>query len=194
MSEKELIIKLRTQTGAGIMDIKEALQEAGGDEEKAIEFLRKKGQKIAAKRAERQAGEGWIGSYVHANGKLAAFVALKCETDFVARNADFQNLAHDLAMQVVASNPIYLKPSDIPADVLEKEKAFHREEVAKTGKTGDMAEKIIEGKLGKFYSDVCLLQQPFFKEDKKTIAQLLEEATAKIGEKIEIGEFKRVQI
>ncbi|MDP1709708.1 MAG: elongation factor Ts [Candidatus Komeilibacteria bacterium] len=194
MSEKDLLIKLRQQTGAGIMDIKEALQEAGDDEEKAIEFLRKKGQKIAAKRAERKAGEGWIGSYIHANGKLAALVSLKCETDFVARNADFQALAHDLAMQVVAANPIYLKPADIPADVLEKEKAFQREEVEKSGKTGDMADKIIEGKLGKFYTDVCFLHQPFFKDDKKTVAQLIEEATAKIGEKIEIEEFKRVQI
>lgn len=194
MNEKELIIKLRTQTGAGIMDIKEAVAESGGDEQKAIEFLRKKGQKIAAKRAEREAGEGWVGSYVHSNGKIAAFVSLKCETDFVARNAEFQALAHDLAMHVVASNPIYLKSQDVPAEIIEKEKEIYKAEVEKSGKTGDMVEKIIAGKLNKFYSDVCFLNQPYFKDDSKTVQSLLDEATGKIGEKIEIGEFKRVQI
>lgn len=161
MSEKEIIIKLRAQTGAGIMDIKEALEEAGGDESKVIEILRKKGQKIAAKRAERATGEGWIGSYVHANGKLAALVSLRCETDFVARNPEFQTLAHDLAMQVVAANPLYLRPEDVPATETD---------------------------------EVCLLHQPFFKDDKKTVQTVLDEATAKIGEKIEVGEFVRVQI
>ena len=176
------------------MDIKEALQESGVDEAKAIEFLRKKGQKIAAKRAERQAGEGWIGSYVHSNGKVAGFVSLKCETDFVARNAEFQALAHDLAMHAVASNPIYLKPEDVPAEIIEKEKEIYKAEAAQAGKTGDMVDKIIEGKLSKFYSDVCFLKQPYFKDDAKTVQTLLDEATGKIGEKIEIGEFKRVQI
>jgi len=194
MSEKELIIKLRTQTGAGIMDIKEAVAESGGDEAKAIEWLRKKGQKIAAKRAEREASEGWVGSYVHSNGKIAAFVSLKCETDFVALNAEFQALAHDLAMHVVASNPIYLKPADVPSEIIEKEKEIYKAEVEKSGKTGDMVEKIITGKLNKFYSDVCFLQQPYFKDDAKTVQSLLDEATGKIGEKIEIGEFRRVQI
>lgn len=194
MSEKELIIKLRTQTGAGMMDIKEAIAEAGGDENKAIDILRKKGQKIAAKRAERTTGEGFVGTYVHSNGKVAGMVKLQCETDFVARNSDFKELAHDLAMQVVASSPLYLKSSEIPSDVLEREKAVYRVEVEKTGKTGDMADKIIEGKLNKFYTDVCLLNQAFFKDDKKTIQTLLDEATAKIGEKIEIGGFNRVQI
>src|SRR3989338_7897376 len=146
MSGKDIIIKLRQQTGAGIMDIKEALLEAKGDEAKAIEFLRKKGQKIAAKRAERTAGEGWVGSYVHGNGKVAAFVSLKCETDFVARNAEFQALAHDLAMHAVASNPIYLKPEDVPAEIIEKEKEIYKAEIAKSGKSGPMVERIIEGK------------------------------------------------
>ena len=194
MSDKDLIIKLRTQTGAGMMDIKEALAEAGGDENKAIDILRKKGQKIAAKRAERTTGEGVIGNYVHGSGKVAAMVKLQCETDFVARNSDFKELAHDLAMQVVASSPLYLKASEIPADVIEREKAVYRVEAEKTGKTGDMADKIIEGKLNKFYTDVCLLNQAFFKDDKKTIQTLLDEATAKIGEKIEIGGFQRLQI
>lgn len=149
MSEKELIIKLRAQTGAGIMDIKQALSESNGDEAKAIDWLRKKGQTIAAKRAGREAGEGFIGSYVHTTGKLAALVTLRCETDFVARNSDFKELAHNLAMQVAAADP---------------------------------ADKD------------SLLLQPYFKDESKTVRALLDEAAAKIGEKIEIGEFVRVQI
>ena len=121
---KEIIIKLRKQTGAGINDIKEALEEAGGEEEKALEILRKKGQKIVSKRAGREAGEGWIGSYVHANGKGAGIVKLACETDFVARNEDFKELAHDIAMQVVATSPDYLKPEDVPEEILNKEKSY----------------------------------------------------------------------
>ena len=177
-----------------MMDIKEALVEARGDEQAAIDILRKTGQKIAAKRAERTTGEGFIGSYVHSNGKVAGLVKLQCETDFVARNSDFKALAHDLAMQVVASSPLYLKSSEISSAVIDREKSVYRVEVEKTGKTGEMADKIIEGKLSKFYSDVCLLNQAFFKDDKKTIQTLLDEATAKIGEKIEIGGFSRVQI
>src|SRR3989344_1199971 len=165
---KDLIQKIRNQTGAGIMDIKEALEAAGGDEAAALKELANKGKTMVEKRAGRVAGEGWIGSYVHANGKVAAMVKLQCETDFVARNSDFKELAHDLAMQIVASSPLYLKSSEIPADVLEREKGVYRVEVEKSGKTGDMADKIIEGKLNKFYTDVCLLNQAFFKDDKKT--------------------------
>ncbi len=194
MSEKELIIKLRTQTGAGIMDIKEALEEAGGAPQAAIDILRKKGQKIAAKRAERATGEGFIGSYVHANGKVAGLVKLQCETDFVARNSDFKELAHDLAMQVAALSPLYLRPADVPAAVIARERDVYSAEAAKSGKNGDLAEKIIAGKLDKFYGEVCFLNQAFFKDDKKTIQTLLDEATAKIGEKIEIGGFERYEI
>lgn len=194
MSEKEIIIKLRAQTGAGMMDIKQALTESGGDEQKAIEWLRKKGQKIAAKRADRAAGEGCIGSYVHSNAKVSAQVKLQCETDFVARNSDFKDLAHNLAMQVVASSPVYLKPEDVPAEIIEKEKEIYSVELAKQGKTGEMAEKIMQGKLAKYYGEVCLLNQIYFKDETKTIQQLLDEATAKIGEKIEIGGFSRMQI
>jgi elongation factor Ts len=194
MNEKETIIKLRNQTGAGIMDIKEALEKADGDEQKACDFLRLKGQKIAAKRADREAREGWIGSYVHANGKIASLVKLACETDFVARNQDFKDLAHDLAMQVTASNPLYLSSSDIPSEVLDKEKGILMEEIEKQGKPKEMAEKILQGKLEKYYSDVCLLNQRFVKDDSKTVVNLIEEATTKIGEKIEIVEFKRMEI
>jgi elongation factor Ts len=191
---KDIIIKLRKQTGAGIIDIKEALEESGGDEEKALDVLRKKGKKIASKRAGREAGEGWIGSYVHANGKAAAMVKLQCETDFVARNVEFQELAHDIAMQVVAANPEYLKPEDVPTEVIEKEKEIYTEEVKKQGKPDDMIEKITQGKLEKYYQEVCLLKQAYIKDDLKNIEQLLEEATAKIGEKIEVTEFERLEI
>ena len=191
---KETIIKLRKQTGAGMNDIKEALEESKGDEEKALEILRKKGQKIVSKRATREAGEGWIGSYIHANGKAGALVKLACETDFVARNEDFQELAHDIAMQVVASSPEYLKPEDVPQEILEKEKEIYAEEVKKEGKPENIVDKIIQGKIEKFYTESCLLRQAFIKDDSKTIEQLVDEATAKIGEKVEIKEFAKLDI
>jgi len=193
MSDKATIIQIRNKTGAGIMDIKEALEAAGGDEDKALELLRKKGQKIAAKRAERDAGEGWVGSYVHATGKVAALVRLQCETDFVARNPQFQELAHDIAMHVVATNPVYLNPSDVPAEIIEKEREIYREE-AGTDKPAEILEKIVEGKVAKYFAETCLIEQPFIKDDSRTIRQLIEEATAAIGEKIEIGGFSREQI
>jgi len=193
MSDKATIIQIRNKTGAGIMDIKEALEAAGGDEDKALELLRKKGQKIAAKRAERDAGEGWVGSYVHATGKVAALVRLQCETDFVARNPQFQELAHDIAMHVVAANPVYLNPSDVPAEIIEKEREIYREE-AGTDKPAEILEKIVEGKVAKYFAETCLIEQPFIKDDSRTIRQLIEEATAAIGEKIEIGGFSREQI
>ncbi|OJI06251.1 hypothetical protein BK004_04640 [bacterium CG10_46_32] len=162
---KELILKIRNQTGAGIMDIKEALDAAGGDEQAALKELQKKGKAIAAKRAGREAGEGWIGSYVHANGKVASLVKLACETDFVARNPEFQELAHDIAMQVVATGPEYVSEADVPVD-----------------------------QKGDSNPDAILLNQPFIKDSSKTIADLVEAATAKIGEKIEITGFSRLDI
>ena len=160
---KDLILKIRARTGAGIMDIKEALEASGGNEEAALAELAKKGATIAAKRAERTAIEGWIGSYVHANGKIAAMVKLACETDFVARNSDFQELAHDLAMHVAASDPWYVRPDEVPEG----------EEVGK---------------------EHILLSQEFIKDNSKTIQGLVEAATAKIGEKIEITGFSRMEI
>lgn len=192
MTDKELLIQIRQETGAGIVDIKEALEEAAGDKAKAIEILRKKGQKIAAKRAERSVGEGWVGSYVHHNGKVAALVKLQCETDFVARNGEFQQLAHDLALQVAASNPTYLRREDVPADVVTKEKEIYSEEIK--GKPEAVAEKIIAGKLEKFYGEVCLLDQPFLKDDKLAVVQVIEQASAKTGEKIAVTGFYRMQI
>jgi len=194
MSDKDTIIKIRNTTGAGIMDIKEALEESGGDEEKALELLRKKGQKIAAKRAQRETSEGWIGSYLHSTGKVASLVRLQCETDFVARNEQFRQLAHDIAMHIAAANPIYLKQEDVPADVIEKEREIYREEAGSGNKPAEIIEKIVAGKLEKFYEETCLLSQPYIKDDSRTILQLIEEATAAIGEKIEIGGFSREQI
>lgn len=189
-----LITKLRQQTGAGIADCKEVLAESNGDLNKAIEALRKKGAKIANKRAEKEAKEGIVYAYIHSNNKIGALIELNCETDFVAKNADFRNLAHDLAMQVVAQNPLYLAPEDVPAEVLEKEKAIYREQLKAEGKPENMMDKIIEGKVNKWYGDVCLLKQQFIKNEDITIEDYMNEKIASIGEKIKIGSFCRKQI
>jgi elongation factor Ts len=189
----DLIKKLREQTGAGVMDIKKALVEAKNNEEKAIEILRKQGQKIAAKKnAERVAKEGLIEAYVHNNGKVASLVMLSCETDFVARNSEFKELAHDLAMQVAAMNPQYLSADKIPAAALEKEREIIRESMADEKKPKEVVEKIIDGKLQKFFAEFCLLEQPFIKDDKKTVKELIDEKIAKLGEKIEVKKIARL--
>jgi len=190
----EVIKKLRESTGAGMNDIKAALDEAGGDETKAVEILRKNGQKIAAKKADRVTREGLIESYIHSSGKLGVLVSVACETDFVARNEDFKSFIHELALQVAASAPQYLTPEQVPAEVIEKEKEIYREQLAKEGKTDEMAEKIMEGKLQKFYSEVCLLRQPYIKDDKVTIEHLLQGLIGKIGENIQIKEFIRISL
>src|SRR3989338_6503856 len=169
MSNTEIIKKIREQTGAGIVDIKKALDEADGDEQKTIEILRKQGEKIVAKKQAREAGEGLIEAYVHAGGKVGVLLNLACETDFVARNDEFKELAHDIAMQIAATDPQYLARKNIPETVMEKEKDIYREELKSAGKTADMLDKIVEGKLKKFYSQVCLLHQPFIKDEDKTI-------------------------
>lgn len=189
----DVIKQLREQTSAGIVDVKSALDETGGDVAKAVELLRKKGIGAAEKKAHRTAGEGVIGQYVHTDGKTAALVALACETDFVARTKDFQDLAHDLALHVVAARPDYLKPDDVPVELVEQERSIARATVE--GKKPDIViEKIVEGKLTKFYTDHCLLQQLFVKDDSMTIAALLEQAIAKLGEKIEIRRFIRFEL
>lgn len=194
MVDTSLIIKLRQMTGAGMGDCKEALEECGGDLDKAVELLRKKGAKTAAKRADKEAKEGVIGIYLHSNKKMAAMVELSCETDFVARNEAFQELANDLAMQIVGSQPLYVKPEDIPEDILNKEREIIKEEVGDANKPAEVIEKIIEGKLGKYYQDVCLIKQEYVKDDSLKIEDLLNEKIAALGEKIEIGEFKLLQI
>ena len=183
----KLIQKLRNQTGAGMMDVKQALEEAKGDENKALEVLRKKGQKIAAKKqAERDVKDGLVEAYVHNGGKVGSMVVLACETDFVAKNKDFKELAHEVAMQVAAMKPEYISAEDVPEDVKAKEMEIYKEQLKAAGKPANVMEKILEGKMNKFYEGACLLNQIYIKDDKKTIGDLVDAATAKMGEKIEV--------
>lgn len=187
----DLIKELRAKTGAGIMDAKKILQETNGDIEKAVAEMRKRGQKIAAKKSDRATGEGLVECYAHSTGKLASVVELACETDFVARNDEFKALAHDLAMHVAGASPAYLAKEDVPEDVLKKERDLVMEQLKAEGKPEDMLEKIAEGKLQKFYEEVCLLEQPFIKDDKKKVGDVLNEAVAKLGENLVIRRFER---
>jgi elongation factor Ts len=190
----ELIKKMRDQTGAGVNDIKEALEEAKGNEAEALTVLRKKGQKIAAKRAERATKEGLVKAYVHSNGKLGVLVAVACETDFVALNEEFKTFVHELSLQVAATNPIYLKPEEVPAEDVAKEKEIYREQLKNEGKPETMWDKIIEGKLQKYYAEICLLKQVYIKDDKITIEKMLESLIAKTGENIQIKKFIRISL
>lgn len=182
---------LREATGVGILQAKKALEEVGGDVQKAIDELRKQGQKVASKKQDRNAGEGWIGMYVHHNGKVAALVELRCETDFVARNSDYQQLANQLAMHVAAANPLYLNEAQVPAEVIAKEEEIAREQLKGEGKPAEMIEKIVPGKLKKYYTDNCFLLQQFVLDDKKTVQELITDAVMKLGEKIEVTRFVR---
>ncbi|MDP3986088.1 MAG: translation elongation factor Ts [Candidatus Veblenbacteria bacterium] len=185
------IQKLREHTGAGMMDAKMALQDAGGDLDKAVVFLRQRGTKVAAAKGERATGEGLVEAYVHLGGKLGVLVEVACETDFVARTDKFKELAHDLAMQVAAANPLYLTPADVPAEVIEREKGVYREQLKSEHKEGSMVEKILEGKLAKFFAETCLMQQQFFKNDKQTVTEVVTAAVAALGENIKVKRFVR---
>jgi len=189
-----LIAKLRNRTGAGVLDAKKALDEAEGDIEKAIQILKDKGAIKAAKKSDREAHEGIIASYVHHNGKLAALLELSCETDFVARTDEFKALADDLALQVAAMNPEFVSPETIPAEEVEKMKAELMKEMAEDNKPDDIKEKIVTGKLEKWYSEVCLTKQEFIKDDTKTIEQLLQEKISTIGENIVPTRFRRLHL
>src|SRR3989338_658471 len=180
------ITKLRADTGAGMMDAKKALQEAKGDFDKAVKILREQGLKIAQGKSGRATSQGLIEAYIHAGGRVGALVQVVCETDFVARTDKFKELAHDIAMQVAAANPQYVSPTDVPAKVLEQEKDIYRKQLADDGKKGDMVEKILDGKLEKFFSEVCLLKQPYIKDDKKKIEDLVNEAVTTLGENIKV--------
>lgn len=188
------IQKLREDTGAGIMDAKRALEEANGDMGKALDVLKKQGQKLAAKKQDRATNQGVVGSYVHANGKVAALVAVACETDFVANTDDFKELAHDLAMHVAAMDPQYIRPDDVPAEVVAQEQSSYAAELKDSGKPEKLWDGIVKGKLNKFYGQMCLVKQPFIKEDKKTIEQLMQEYVLKLGENIQIKNFKRIEL
>lgn len=195
ITDPKLVSQLREQTGAGIVECKNALDEAEGNLEKATEILRKKGEiKAAKKSAERTTKEGLVHAYIHANGKVGAMVEVSCETDFVARNEEFQALAHDLAMQVAATNPLYAKPEDAPEEVVAKEKEIYLEEIRGQEKPPAVVEKILAGKLEKYFEDACLLKQPFIKDEDITVEELINQKIAKIGEKIEIKKFIRYQI
>lgn len=188
------IKKLREQTGAGIMQIKNALKQAKGDQEKVIQILRQQGQKLAREKQTREVKAGLVEAYVHSDGRVAALVALGCETDFVARNQEFKELAHNLAMQVVATDPKYLNPEEIPESILAKESEIYRQQVINEGKPKKIVESIISGKLKKYFAEVCLLKQPFIKDDKITIEQLLAEKINKLKEKVIILKFFRLQL
>jgi elongation factor Ts len=185
---------LRDRTGAGMMDCKKALQETGGDMEAAVDFLRAKGAAKAAKRAEKAANEGTIGSYLHFGAKVGVMVELNCETDFVAKTDDFTGLAKDLAMHIAASAPLAVSPEDIPSETVERERGVFLEQVKNEGKPEHIAEKIVEGKLRKFFEENTLLKQAFVKDPDKTVEQLITEISAKTGEKIEVARFVRFQV
>ena len=192
--DKKLLIELRQKTGCGVGDCIGALEEAGGDIEKAIDVLRKTGLKKAEKRAGNVTKEGVITSYSHAGGKVGVLVELNCETDFVARNESFQTLAADIAMHIAASAPEYLSPEDVPTEILGREKDVLREQLKAEGKPEAMFEKILEGKLKKFYEEQCLLQQPFFKDDQMTIQELITQAIGKLGENVKVRRFARFSL
>ena len=186
--------ELRDKTGAGMMDCKSALEEAGGDLEKAVDILRKKGLAQAAKRAGRIAKDGVIGHYVHLGGKVAVLVEVNCETDFVARTPEFQTLAKEIAMHIAAASPTYVKREDIPAEVLDKEREIYRAQFAGSGKPANVIDKIVEGKLESFYAQVCLLDQPSVRDPNVTIKQMVTAATAKTGENVTITRFVRFKL
>ena len=188
------IAELRAKTGIGMMECKKALVEVGGDESKAMEIIKKSGTLKAMKRADRETNAGIVESYVHSDGRIGVIVEVLAETDFVAKNDEFKAFAHDVALHVAAMNPRFVSKEDVPAEEVEKERADFVDEVAKSGKPKDIADKIVEGKLSKYLDEICLLNQPFVKDPSMTINDLLTEKISKIGEKITISRFCRFEI
>jgi elongation factor Ts len=189
-----MVKELRDKTGAGMMDCKNALSETGGDIEKAIDYLRQKGLSDAAKRMGRIASEGVIGSYIHPGGKIGVLVEVNCESDFVARTEEFQTLVKDLSMHVAASNPLYLRREDVPEDVLTREKNIYEAQAREEGKPERIIERIVAGKVEKFFQDICLLEQPFVKDPDLSVNQLVSGVVAKLGENIMVRRFQRYQL
>lgn len=187
----DLVKQLRNKTGAGIMDCKEALAGAAGNIEEAVKILRKKGLASAARKSERVTGDGIIGSYIHARGKIGVLIEVNCETDFVARTDDFQQLVKDVAMQVAASSPRFVSREEVTEEVLEQEKEIYRSQATATGKPEKVIEKIVDGKMEKFYAEACLLEQPFIKNMDITIQDYISNLVAKLGENIKIRRFAR---
>jgi elongation factor Ts len=190
----QLVKDLREKTGLGMMDCKKALTETNGNIDDAVDYLRKKGALKAAKREGRATSEGRIGSYVHMNGKIGVLLELNCESDFVAKTDEFNQLAKDLCMQVAASSPRWVAREDVPDNVIAKEKEIYMAQAKEAGKPDKMLEKIAEGKLNKFYSEVCLMEQGFVKEPDKSVTELIKEKIAKLGENITVGRFIRFQL
>lgn len=185
------VSELRKVTGAGLMDCKKALAETGGDQEKAVDFLRKKGLAAASKKAGRIASEGIVGSYIHAGGKIGVLVEVNCETDFVAKNEAFQVFVKDIAMHIAAASPLYVRREEVPAELLEREKDIYRVKAKESGKPDAIVEKIVDGQINKFYGDICLLEQAFVKDPDKTIEAYLNETIASIGENMSIRRFTK---
>jgi elongation factor Ts len=186
--------ELREKTGAPMMDCKQALTEAKGDVEQAIVALRKKGVAVAAKKASRATSEGSVGSYIHAGGKIGVLVEVNCESDFVARTDDFKDLVHDIAMHIAAADPKFIRKEDVTPEAYEREKDIYRAQAKATGKPDNVVEKIVEGKMEKFYEEVCLYEQPFIKEQTITIAQLIASKIGKLGENIAVRRFARFKV
>lgn len=188
------VAKLRQATGVGMMDCKKALTETDGDFDKAVVYLREKGMAAAAKKADRIAAEGAVMSYIHGGGKIGVLIEVNCETDFVARADKFQNLCKDLAMQVAASNPKYIRREEVPANVLEQEKEIAKQQAINEGKKPEFADKIVNGRIEKFYKETCLMEQEFIKDPSKDVTQVVNEAILEIGEKITVRRFVRYEM
>ena len=193
MADLETIKDLRESTGAGLGDINKALAEAGGDKDKALKILRAMGKMVAQKKSSRTAKEGIVEAYVHTNKKLGVLLELRCETDFVARNEEFKKLAHELAMQIAAANPKYLRVEDVPQETVEEEKKIYSQQVDKD-KPEKIREEILKGKLQKRWAELCLLEQPYMRDPDVAVKELITQAIAKLGENIEVGQFIRFEI
>jgi elongation factor Ts len=190
----QLVKQLRDRTGAGMMECKKALMETGGDIEKAVDYLRKKGIAAADKKASRSTKQGVVASYIHPGSQLGVLIEVNCESDFVARTEDFQELVHDLAMQVAAADPQFLRKEDVTEAALDKEKEIQRARALQEGKPEKMVDKIIEGRMNKFYEEVCLYEQPFIKDNSSTIGDLIKAKIAKLGENISVSRFTRMKV
>ena len=189
-----MVKELREKTGAPMMDCRNALTEAKGSMEEAVVVLRKRGMASAAKKASRTASEGAVGTYIHAGGKIGVLIEINCESDFVARTEDFQELLKDIAMHIAATDPRYIRKEDVTAQDMEREKEIYRAQAAQTGKPAPVIEKIVEGKMSKFYEEVCLLEQPFIKEQSVTISQLIAQKVGKLGENLMVRRFARFKV
>lgn len=190
----EIVMKLRNKTGVGMMDCKKALVETNGDFEKSVEILRKKGMEVATKRAGKTASQGTVTSYIHLGGKMGVLLEVNCESDFVAKGAAFQTFVKDLSMHIAAAKPLWVSRDDVPENILEKEKAILKDQALATGKPEKVIEKIVEGKVGKFFSENCLLEQPFVKDTDRSIQQYLDELIGKTGEKCVVRRFVRFEL